>query len=36
METHSDIRRIDRIYVKYYFYSLKQRTVTLFFAVLFF
>ena len=30
METHSDIRRIDRIYVKYYFYSLKQRTVPLF------
>ena len=30
METHSNIRRIDRIYVKYYFYSLKQRTVPLF------
>ena len=30
METHSDISRFDRIYGKYYFYSLKQRTVPLF------
>jgi len=30
MENHSDISRIDRIYGKYYFYSLKQRTVPCF------